>query len=232
MRKLKNERGSYTVEISMIFTLIVFAVITLLFTFLYMHQKALLVNAASFAAQQGAELWLDSRRSMEDGRVDNAEAADPINYRIFDNLLFTDKTYVGYIEEEADGKGGQRPVFKIDSSDGLPGKKVQLIQEALCRKIYGTVLKPKSTKIIISYKNNAFRGKLTVEILQEIAVPLGGLKAFFDGKNTLTLSGKSYAVISEPQEYIRNIDLAVELSRRLGGKLDFQGLMDKIRRKK
>ena len=228
MDKHDYERGSYTVEISMIFTLIVFVILTLMFTFLYMQQKASLVSAASFAAQQGAELWLDSRRSMENGEIDKGEA-DSISYRVFDNLLFSNKTFEGYFEEEQISNGKSRLVLKMDVGNSLPSQKVKSIGEALCKRIESTALKPRNTKLRITYTNNALRGKISVEIIQEIKVPLGGIKAFFDGKDTLTLKGQATAAVTEPAEYIRNIDLAIELSKRLGSKLDFQGFMDKIK---
>lgn len=224
----EREKGSYTIEVSMIFTLILFAIITLLFTFLHMQQKAGLMSAASFAAQQGAELWLDSRRSMENGKVNKAETSDSIGYRVFDNLLFSSKTFEGLIEEQPDEKGGKKLVLKMGAADNLPDKKALIIGEALCEKLDSAVLKPENTKMRITYTNNALRGRLTVEITQEIKVPLGGLKVFFGGKDTLTLSGRAEAAVTEPDEYIRNIDLAMELSKKLKDKLDLQGLVEKI----
>ncbi len=229
MLKYKGDKGSYTIEASMIFTLIIFTILTLLFTFLYMQQKATLVSAASFAAQQGAGLWLDSRRSMENGETDKAGAADSIGYRVFDNLLFSNKTFEGYFEEVLDANGKKALVLKMDVGGSLPGQKAALIGEALSKRIEGSVLKPKNTKVRITYTNNIIRGRLTVEILQEIKVPLGGIKAFLDGKDTLTLSGRSTAAVTEPAEYIRNIDLALELSKKLKSELNFTALMDKIK---
>ncbi len=231
MNKDNYDKGSYTIEASMIFTLIVFIILTLLFTFLYMQQKAVLVSAASFAAQQGAELWQDSRRSMENGEVNKSDTADSIGYRVFDNLLFSNETFEGYFEEESASNGKKKLVLKMDTGTSLPGQKVALIGEALVKRIGSTVLKPKSTKLRITYTNNALRGRLSVEIIQEIKVPLGGIKAFFDGKDTLTLNGQSTAAVIEPAEYIRNIDLAIELSKRLESELDFPGLIDKIKAK-
>lgn len=231
MAKHAYEKGSYTIEASMLFTLMVFVIITLLFTFMYMQQKARLVSAASFAAQQGAELWLDSRRSMENGEVDGTGTADSIGYRVFDNLLLSGKTYEAYIEEETDGNGRQKLVLRMDKGNNLPAKKAMLIGAELCKRIEGAVLKPESTKLRISYTNNALRGRLSVEIEQEVKIPLGGLKTFLDGKDTLTLIGRSTAAVSEPAEYIRNVDLAIELSKKLGGKLDFQGMLDKVKKR-
>lgn len=228
MDKQKYDRGSYTIEASMVFILIILAILSLLFTFLYMQQKASLISAASFAAQQGAELWLDSRRSMENGSVDKGKDEDTLSYRIFDNLLFSSKTYEGYIEEVAAANGKSKLVLKMDTGDNLPGQKVALIGEALSKRIANTVLKPKNAKVRITYKNNALRGSLAVEITQEIKIPLGGIKEFFDGKDTLTIRAQSEAAVTEPDEYIRNIDLAIELSRELGEALDLKNLTDKI----
>lgn len=230
MDRHKYEKGSYTIEASMIFTMIVLVILTLLFAFVYVQQKSRLVSAASFAAQQGAELWLDSRKNMENGYISSQKSADSIGYRIFDNLLLSEKTYVGYIEEDV-SSGKPELILKMDTGGNLPGQKVSLIGESLCKKISGTVIKPEKTKVSITYKNNALRGRLTVEITQEIKVPLGGIKKFFDGKDTLTLSGRSVSSISEPAEYIRNVDLAIELSQKLGEELDLMGIMDKIKSK-
>jgi hypothetical protein len=195
----------------MVFTLIVLAILALIFTFLYMQQKASLVSAASFAAQQGAELWPDSR--------------------MFDNLLLSEKTFEGHFEEETDSNGKPKLVLKMDTGDSLPGQKVALIGEALGKRLVNTVLKPENTQIRIKYANNVIRSRLTVEITQEIKIPLGSIKELFDGKDTLTLCGQAEAAITEPAEYIRNIDLAVELSRKLEGNIDFQDLIQKIRSK-
>lgn len=229
MEKHKADRGSYTIEASMIFSLIVMTVILLLFTFSYMQQKSALESIASYAAQQGAELWLDSRRSMENGWIDVTKAADSPGYRVFDNLLLSRKTFEGSIEATKAINGKQRFVLSMDADSSLPGKKAFLIGEAICGKMRSAVIKPASTKVRITYSNGILRGKLTVEIIQEIKVPLGGLKQFLDGKETLTLSARSSAAVTEPDEYIRNIDFAVELAKKLEGELDLKGIIDRIK---
>jgi len=223
-----GDRGSYTVEAAMVFVTIMLALLALLFTFLYMGQRASLESFASFAAQQGAELWLDSRRNMEDGKINNKRPEDSMGYRIFDNLLFSSTTYEGYFEREASDNGKTRVVFKMDAGNNLPGHKALLIGEDLCKRIESTILKPESTRIRITFNNNALRGRLIVELIQEIKVPLGGIKEFFDGKDTLTLSVQSEAAVSEPDEYIRNVDLILELSKRLGEELDLGELAGRI----
>ena len=215
----------------MIFILIVFAVLALLFTFLYMQQKASLESFASFAAQQGAELWLDSRRSMENGAINDKKPEDQIGYRVFDNLLFSNITYEGHFEEMTAAGGQTGMVFRMDTGDGLPGQKAALIGEALSKRLESSILKPESTKVRITFNNNALRARLIVEVTQELKVPLVGIREFFCGKDTLTLNARYEAAVTEPDEYIRNFDLAVEVSRRFGDVLDLKDLTEKIKAK-
>lgn len=231
MDKYRYDRGSFTIEAAMIFFLIVLTIILLLFTFSYMQQKTSLSCLASFAAQQGAELWTDSRKRMDNGEIDETKSPDSLGYRVFDNLLLSGRTFEGYIEEVKDAQGKPEFALKMDTDSSLPGQKAAQIGEAICKRIGSTVLRPNYTKVRITYSNNFFGGKLIVEITQEIKVPLGGLKQFFDGKDTLTLSVQSEAAATEPDEYIRNIDLAIELTKKFGKELDLEGILDKIRAK-
>lgn len=168
---------------------------------------------------------------MDNGEVDITKGADPLSYRVFDNLLLNKRTFEGYVEEIEDAQGRKKFTLKLNTDNSLPGRKASLIGDAICEKMKGTIIRPNNTKVRIIYTNNVFRGKLSVEITQEIKVPLGGMKQFFDGKDTLTLSAQSEAAVTEPDEYIRNIDLAIELSKKLTGKLDLEKIVDKIRPK-
>jgi len=215
----------------MLFTLLVLTVFTLLFTFLYMQQKAYIVSLAAYAAQQGAELWKDSSRSMENGEADGARERESIGYRIFDNLLLSGKTFEGYLAEETGADGRPVLMLKMDSGEGLPGRKIEIIGEALGKRMRYSALRPEETKVRLNYSNNGLSGRLTVEITQEIKIPLGSMKRLFDGKATLSLVGSSTAKVTEPAEYIRNIDLAVELSKKLGDELDLMDVLDRLKAK-
>lgn len=195
----------------MIFTLIVFNVLALIFTFLYMQQKASLISAASLAAQQEAELWQDGW--------------------IFDNLLLSERTFEGHFEKETDSNGKPQMVLKTDTGDSLLGQGGVLSVEALGKRLVNTVLKPENTRIRVKYTSNIIRSRIIVEITQDIKIPLGSIKKLFDGKNTLTICGRAEAAVTEPAEYIRNIDLAAELYRKLNGNLDLEDLMQKIKPK-
>ena len=74
----------------MVFVIIMFAVLAL---FLYMQQTSL-ESIASFAAQQGAEIWPDSRRN------------------IVDELMISSITYEGYFEKASSGDGKSEMVLE------------------------------------------------------------------------------------------------------------------------
>ncbi|MGI6585694.1 MAG: pilus assembly protein [Gracilibacteraceae bacterium] len=208
--KHKSENGSYTVEAVMVFVIIMFAVLALLFSFLYMQQKTSLESIASFAAQQGAEIWPDSRRN------------------IVDELMISSITYEGYFEKASSGDGKSEMVLRMDVGNDLSGQKAALIGEALSKRIESTILNPESTRVKITFNNNFLRRSIIIELNQEIKVPLGGLKEFFDGKDTLVLSARSAATVTEPDEFIRNADLMAELSKKFGEKIDLKDLADRI----
>ncbi|MGE5630283.1 MAG: TadE/TadG family type IV pilus assembly protein [Caulobacteraceae bacterium] len=213
---LRNNRGSYTIEASMVFTIVLLAILALMFTFAYMLQKVAIMQVASYTARQGADLWLDSRKDPDNGLINADKDRDSVYYRVFDNLLFQGKTFEWKLEgEKANG-------------NSLPGYKASLIEDALSRKLKSLILKPKETSISINYSNNLLKGQLTVTITQEIKVPLGGIKAFFDGKDTMTLKASAVSTIEEPAEYIRNIDLAVELSKSIESGISLEDIINRI----
>ncbi|MGE5678931.1 MAG: hypothetical protein ACM3ZR_12825 [Pseudomonadota bacterium] len=221
LRCLKDksvDKGSFTIEAAMIFTSVVFAVLTLLFTFVYLQQKAYLTGAAVSAAELGAELWASRLGVIE----------NPIGYRLFDNLLMSQRSYEGLLEKEKDADGRQRLVLRMDPDDSLPGQKMALIGEALGKQLVRASLKTGTTRVRMTFSNSGLRERLVVEIIQEVRIPLGSIKKLLDGKDTLTLCSRAEASVTEPAEYIRNIDLAMELSERFKERLDLAGLMEML----
>lgn len=202
----------------MIFTTVVFAVLALLFAFIYIQQKAYLTGAAASAAELGAKAWVSRFEDIE----------NPIGYRIFDNLLLSERSYEGTLVGEKDNSGRQRYALKMNTDGSLPGQKLALIGETLGKKLERTALRPAKTKVKLTFSNRGLRKRLTVEIIQDVKIPLGGIKRLLDGKETLTLYVCSEASVTEPSEYIRDMDLAIELSERLKDRLDLPGLLEML----
>lgn len=221
VRNLKNksgDKGSFTIEAAMIFPSVVFAVLTLLFASIYMQQKAYLTSAAASAAEIGAELWVSSLGTIE----------NPIGYRLLDNLLMSKRSYEGSLVREKGADGSSRLVLRMNSDNDLPGQKMAMIGEALGKRLERAVLKQENTRVKLIFSNSGLRKRLIVEIVQDVKVPLGGIKKLLDGKDTLTLYSRSEASVTEPAEYIRDMDLAMELSERFKEELDLEGFMEML----
>lgn len=176
---------------------------------------------AAAAAEIGAELWIGSLGTIE----------NPIGYRIFDNLLMSERSYEGSLVREKDADGGSRLVLRMNSGNDLPGQKMALIGEALAKRLERAVLKQENTRVKLTFSNSGLRKRLVIEIAQDVKVPMGGIKQLLDGKDTLTLYSRSEASVTEPAEYIRDMDLVMELSERFKEELDLEGFMEILRKK-
>lgn len=64
---MKDERGSYTVEASIVVPFIIIFLFGLILSFLYMSQKTFLLKTAQYGAQQGAEICLNGTRNFDNG---------------------------------------------------------------------------------------------------------------------------------------------------------------------
>lgn len=216
LNKLKTDnKGSYTVEACLAVTTVLFVLFAVIFSFIYLSQEAMLSEAAGHCAQKGAEIW------VEDGF--NTYTADSLTdgyrtslyYRISD-FKETDSRTIN-IAEELD-KELEAIAAGYRASVGTR-KKMNWIKYAAYSRLGRCIMRPEETKIEIAYKNDFIKSQIQVSISQEVKIPFGFVKALFDGKDTLTLEATGTAVVAEPAEYIRNVDLSVEYGKRLAGKL-------------
>ncbi|MDF2522620.1 MAG: hypothetical protein K0R31_261 [Clostridiales bacterium] len=230
MLKLHNRdtKGSATLESIIVLSAILLILAALIFAFMILYQESVLSKAASLAAQQGAEIWVDSRKNIETGEVrDKEERKDNIYWPIFE--LGTSSTYNETIDTSSPAlKASYENASKNRESD-LIEKKYAQIRKVVYTELYRGFLKPENTRLSIDYNNTFIQREIQVTLLQEIKIPLGGIKAFFDGKETVALTGKSTAVVSMPAEYIRNIDLGIEYAYRVRESIDFENMLRKVK---
>ena len=223
-----NTRGSATLESIFVLSAILLVLAVLIFAFMLLYQKSILSKAASLAAQQGAEIWGDSRKSIENGAIQGKEEKkDSIYWPLFD--LGTNASYNETIDTSLPSL---KALFKEASQVGLidsKERKYAEIKKAVYKELYRGFLKPEATKLTIEYSNLFLQREIQVTLIQEIKIPLGGIKAFFDGKKTMTLVGSSTSVVSMPAEYIRNVDLGIEYAYRMKEAIDIGAAVEKIK---
>ncbi len=225
----KPDKGSITVEASLVVSLFIFVLSALIIFSLILYQKVLLMHTASFAAQQGAEIWTDSRKSMEDGSWDPSEIKDPLYYQLFSDSLFL--PYHIYIEnihlenlQEALDEGPKE-------EESIREKKLAKIKESVYRRVAGGILRPEATHMMISFENNLVSRKVTVYLEQEVRIPLGSIKALFGGSQNLKLTAEATGIVSEPAEYIRNIDFIEEYAQRFAETSNLDNLLESLKQK-
>lgn len=224
---IKSRRGSITVETTLMLSMVIMILVGLLFSFLVLYQKSLLIKTASMAAQQGAEIWVDSRKEIGNGEWDSQEKRDPLYYRLFEDSLGTRKVCSFTL---GDMTTPEQKTEEGISGEGLQEKKINRMKGLIKKELTKGILPSASTTVRVEFQN-IFQRRITVSLEQKIKIPLGFLAGFLGQEGSLVLSAKEAAIVSEPAENIRNIDLAIEYSKKMTEKMNFNGIWEKLKDK-
>lgn len=218
-------KGSLTVETTLIISVVIFLLFVLIFSFMIMYQKAVLEKTASMVAQQGAEIWVDSHKQINNGYWDLDKDKDSIYYRLFDDSLFTGKKYSITINNSA--QLGEL-LFEGKEIEDIQEQKFTKMKRLIFSELNKGILKPSRTIVEISFINVQER-KIEVSLTQDIKIPLGFLVKLIDKKGSLELNCKGAAVVTEPAESIRNIDFAIEYARKVRETIDINAFIEKLK---
>ena len=180
LSKISSERGSLTVEASIIVPTIMITILVLIMGGILLYQKLLLHYAVSEATQQGAEIWVDSRKDISDGSWDNEKERDPLYYRITNDDLFSfnmdsfENPYVETIHNIGLDQYIDDAKKTIRSKNtSIQDRKIARIRLALYDYLGRTVIKPDHTDLKIEFKNNFFERKIKVKVVQKYKSPIG-----------------------------------------------------------
>lgn len=116
-RCLRDVRGSFTLEASLVLPVIFYAILVLLFFCLYLYQNALLGQAASAAAERSAYTWDNSYRNDLTGAFEEGHY-DSLYWRLKDDGML--QSIFGW--GEANGAVRLRLPAGAASADSLAGK--------------------------------------------------------------------------------------------------------------
>ncbi|GGD76693.1 TadE/TadG family type IV pilus assembly protein [Paenibacillus nasutitermitis] len=201
-RWLRNEEGSFTLEASMVFPAIFFALLTLILLSMYMYQKVVLYDAASISAERAAFRWDNSYRDPLSGMGQTGNY-DGLYWRISDNgalksLFGFDGSpasggytvQIGDIDESAgETSGGDRI---DDSPSSLPALKLSRTAKRIPRPFEGEM----------SYSYGLLQKGIGVKLRQPLSIrPLELMLGHSEPR------AASSAEIVDPVELIRNVDL-------------------------
>lgn len=182
----RNERGSFTLESSLVFPVIFIAILILLFFCLYLYQNALLAHTAAIAADRTSYVWDNSHKDTRTGAVEMGKH-DSLYWRLTSDGLLRGIFNLGSGEVTAS------VTLPASSSDGAqPAQKLSRVASQLPGGFSGE----------IRYNHKLIVRKVEVSLKRLITMaPLEG----FIGDTTQAGSATSYIV--DPVEFIRTVDL-------------------------
>lgn len=183
----RNERGSFTLESSLVFPVIFVAILILLFFCLYLYQNALLAHSAAIAADRTSYVWDNSHKDSRTGAVEIGKH-DSLYWRLTSDGLLRGIFNLGGGEATASVN------LPASSSDGFqPAQKLSHVASQL----------PNSFNGEIRYDHKLLTRKVEVSLKRMIR--LAPLEAVI-GDSTQAGGATSYIV--DPVEFIRTVDLA------------------------
>ncbi len=214
----ENEQGSYTIEAILIMSAVFLSLFLLCFSFMLMYHRVLLTKAATEIAETAANDW--------------TRETSPY-YRIFElnsGGQTVEKTVTGSFDEEKLQQVFHDGTVDKKNTAGAVCKKLNTVLKNTFPQLLRCIKEPEKTTVKVAYENGFIIRKIKVEITQEIKIPFGQLKQFFDGKAEAVLQAQSTAVITEPAEMIRNVDLALEYAGKVKDKIDLDKLLGKVKK--
>ncbi|WP_458461594.1 TadE/TadG family type IV pilus assembly protein [Paenibacillus sp.] len=197
VNKLKKEEGSFTLEASLIFPVVLFILVLLLFFTMYMYQKTFLNQHAYAASERAAYSWDNSHKQAMTGEFVAGEH-DNLYWRLTDDRMLG--ALFGWV-----GADNQVSV-SVPAGEGGSLSEQKLAQAAQHM--------PSAMKGTIEYQNSLIQRKVTTKLDQVISLPLPSF--LFDSGNLVRTQGSSAVV--EPVEFIRTVDLVRYYAAKFKGK--------------
>ncbi len=189
MRK-KSQKGSITVESSLIIPIVIFCIIAVLYFLILLYQQVYSLSVSDNAAERGAASWSNSRKDVETGRLGiNDVGKDGLYWRLFD------------------GKSSLKQ-DKILNYIGKPGQSTSLLNKR-------SILSNISQEGKINFSNYVIYKNISVSIIKNSKIPVSGVTGGFGIVNGYKTSSFSAQPINDPVELIRNLDFAADIEKEL-----------------
>jgi len=155
---MKN-RGSATIEATIILPAILLVLFSLIFFSMYIYQRLIVLDSAIYTAKERAATWDNSKKELETGSLGGAIYTDGLYWRIFDD------------------NAGSALVYQKDESAG------NFIEGRLGQGLYKSRNPRRAT---VSYDNKIIKRTVSVVVNQDIFFPHRWLTAL---SGTATAAG-------------------------------------------
>ncbi|WP_432663224.1 pilus assembly protein [Wukongibacter baidiensis] len=197
---LRNNSGSLTVEASLIFPIIILAIVTVVYICILLYQHAYLNSIANNVAERGAACWSNISKMNENSDIHRLETGE---LQRSEELLDTDLYWRIFRTKEKD----KIEILKRYALDKL---KKNNILEGEISEISDNDIENNKDNIDIWLKDYIVYKELNVVISNSYKIPLGDNLKIFGLGDTYNISVHSKAVINDPMEFIRNTDFITD----------------------
>lgn len=186
-RRFRNDEGSFTIEASLVFPVLLFVLALILFFCMYMYQRTFLNQHAYAASERAAYSWDNSHKKALTGEYAVSDV-DGLYWRLKDDQL------LGALFGWAGADNVTKVSIPASEGERLAEQKLAQAVQSMPSGMTGT----------IEYTNSLLQRKVTVRLNQVISLPLPSF--LFDSGDEVQTEGASAVV--EPVEFIRTVDLA------------------------
>lgn len=204
--KKDNTKGLMTIELSIVFPVIMFIVLAFIYCALYIYQIAHLQNIANRTAQHGSATWNVATRDVYMGRTEAADFNENDPYwRLYDTK-----------REDKRKKVESYGTNMVKNYNAMPtnGK--------------STSSSMKGVDVDVQVYDNIISKKLKVTISQSYFAPIGKVLNVFGVKDAFTAKAYAESSINEPSEFIRNTDFVIDVAKEVDDKVTGGKADDKI----
>lgn len=195
-----NEEGSFTLEASLVFPLILLCTVTLLFVGMYAYQSVFVQQLARTAAERLAFTWNNSHKDLVTGNYNPGET-DGLYWRLTHDSV---SDLFGMLS----GSGTTEVIIPSGSASGHVENKLAKTSALLPQGVTGTA----------KYANYLFDHQVEVKLQKSFLMPTQ-LKRWLDSEQT---TGRAVSHVVEPVELIRLTDITRTYFKAIKGRISPQ----------
>lgn len=187
MNKLRDDRGSFTIEASLLLPIVMFITMLLLFFCLYSYQQSMLLQVASASTERAAYNWDNSHKEMSGSFVTGEY--DSLYWRIGEDgllsSLFGVEGGIGNVTIDLPGEASD--------ATGLPATKLNNASSMVPDNMPGEM----------NYAYSLTGRKVSAELKRMLNLPVLDEVLSDEAKPIV----KVQSIVTEPVEFIRTVDL-------------------------
>jgi hypothetical protein len=186
-----NQNGSFTIEASLMFPILLILTIIFIFFALFIYQKVVLHHQAAVIAERAAFVWNNTNKDPVSGVHGDVSAYDGLYWRLTDDRML-ESLFEQAFTSNSPSVLQLGAMAEPDGKRDLTEQKLYNISRYVPEGMTGT----------LSYEHVLYKRVITVNLESSLKLP-AFVSAFMNHK----ASASAEAYVVEPAEFIRSVDL-------------------------